>query len=298
LDVTVPSDGIFIIGVTACCDTDFSGSGTIDGAYVLSVGTNIPVDLVDSISGQLADKVTGRPLAGNVEPFAWVELYRWRLGYGFEYMGTIPTSEDGKYMFSSAVVWSPLLPADYRVVGYANQYQAMDNFVDLVNVQVQEARVAPVLTLLSNPVRITDVTPCDNIPAGGGNCEFSYRVNVGTADRMEGVVWSLVKTWGTGGFTNATEFLACEQPLTLIPGTRATSQMVRCRFTVPAGVPDYANFCTDARFGEGSRANPHFTVQGLIDPLFCLTKWPGQGSFEVLPQPAAVELMRHKRDHR
>jgi hypothetical protein len=37
LDFTVPSDGIFIIGVTACCDTNFSGSGTIEGAYVLSV---------------------------------------------------------------------------------------------------------------------------------------------------------------------------------------------------------------------------------------------------------------------
>jgi hypothetical protein len=42
MEITVPSDGISIIGVTACCDTDFSGSGTIEGAYVLSVESVAP----------------------------------------------------------------------------------------------------------------------------------------------------------------------------------------------------------------------------------------------------------------
>ena len=37
LNFTVPNDGEFVIGVTACCDTNFSGSGTIEGAYVLAV---------------------------------------------------------------------------------------------------------------------------------------------------------------------------------------------------------------------------------------------------------------------
>ena len=296
LEFLVPSDGIFIIGVTACCDTDFSGSGTLEGGYVLSVASNVPVDPVASISGQVTDKVTGHPLAGNVEPFAWVDLYRSSLN-GFEYVSGIPTSEDGKYIFSAGVGTS-LPPGDYQVFAYASQYQRTNNSVDLVNVQSHEARVAPVLTLLSNPVRITDVTPCDAIPAGGGICDFSYRVTVGTADLMVGVVWSLVNASGTGGLIDATVFLACEQPLTLIPEKRAASAMVRCQFTVPARVPDYALVCPDARFGEDSRANPHFTVQGLIEPLFCLTKLPRQGSFEVLPQPAAVELLRHKRDHR
>ena len=35
MEYTVPPDGASIIGVTACCDTNFSGSGTIEGAYVL-----------------------------------------------------------------------------------------------------------------------------------------------------------------------------------------------------------------------------------------------------------------------
>lgn len=35
----VPPDGVSVIGVTACCDVNFSGSGTIEGAYVLSVET-------------------------------------------------------------------------------------------------------------------------------------------------------------------------------------------------------------------------------------------------------------------
>ncbi len=37
LDFTIPDDGIFDIGVTACCDLGFSGSGTVEGSYVLSV---------------------------------------------------------------------------------------------------------------------------------------------------------------------------------------------------------------------------------------------------------------------
>jgi len=37
MEYTVPADGVSIIGVTACCDTNFSGSGTIEGAYVLNI---------------------------------------------------------------------------------------------------------------------------------------------------------------------------------------------------------------------------------------------------------------------
>ena len=295
LEFTVPPDGIFVIGVTACCDTNFSGSGTIEGAYVLSVASNATVD---SISGQVRDRLTGRPLAGAVEPFARVQLYR-SSPFGFQFEADIPTDENGRYTFTSAVVGSPLSPGDYQVVGFASQYQTTNNSIDLANVQAHEARAAPVLNLLSNPVRITDVNPCNAISALGGKCDFSYTATVGTPDLMKGVVWSLVKAWGTGGLINATEFLACEDPLTLVPGKgAASSAVVRCRFTVPASVPDNAIFCPDARFGEGSRSNPHFAVQGLVDPLFCITKLPGQSSFQVLPQPAAVQLKRHKESHR
>lgn len=260
----------------------------------------VPIIPVESISGKVKDKITGRPLAGTVDPFARVQLYR-SGQFGFEYMGETPTNKKGDYLFSSAVVGHPLPRGNYRVVGYADQYQEINNTIDLLNVQAHEARVAPVLKLLSNPVRITDVKPCDAIPAQGGICDFSYEVTNGTANRMKGAAWSLVKAWGTGGFVNGTNFLACEQPLILTPGTRGASQVMRCQFTVPARVPENAYFCLDARFGEGSLANLYFTVQGVIDPLFCLTKLPGQGNFQVLPQEAAIELMRHKwhkGDHR
>jgi hypothetical protein len=402
VDFTVPSDGTFIIGVTACCDSDFSGSGTIEGAYVLSVGPppaptvvtgqvtdadtgvglagnqppfasatleqcfdygywgycsplqSAPTDSqgyfsiqgpyegnlrvrvntdpyayeqpvlspagptgyesvpiargahhdfgviqlvaivpVDSISGQVTDRVTGRSLAGTIEPFAHVQLYR-QTDYGSEFIAEIPTSQNGNYMFSSAVVGHPLLQGDYHLVGYANQYQTTENWVDTFNVQPHEARVSPVIRLLSNPVRITNVKPCGDIPAQGGTCEFSYKVTSGNASRMAGTAWSLVRAWGTGGFTNGTQFAACEQPLTLVSGTPADGQVMRCQFTVPARVPAYAGFCVDARFGEDSRANPYMTVQGVFDPLFCMVKLPGGGLFKVLPQRAAVELMRQK----
>ena len=211
----------------------------------------------------------------------------------------IPTNEKGNYVFSSAVVGYPLPRGDYRVVGYASQYQQINNTVDLVNIQAHEARVAPVLKLLSNPVRITDVKACKDIPAQGGNCDFSYKVTNGTANRMKGAAWSMVTASGTGGFVNGTDFLACQQSLNLATGKGDVSQVMRCRFTVPASVPAYANICADARFGEGSGGSPYFTVQGVNESLFCLTKLPEQGGFKVLPQRAAVELIRqHKGGHR
>ena len=196
------------------------------------------------------------------------------------------------------MVGRQLIRGNYRVIGSANQYQAIDNTIDLLNIQGHEARIAPVLSLLSNPVRITEVKPCDNIPSQGGHCYFSYKVTNGTANRMKGVSWSLVSASGTGGFMNATNFLACQQSLNLTTGKGDASQVVRCRFTVPYSVPANANICADARFGQGSVVNSYFSVQGLIDPLFCLTKLPGQGSFQVLPEREAVELMRHQKgDH-
>jgi len=47
IEFAVAPDGISIIGITACCDLDFSGSGTIEGAYVvfvepLELGTPTP----------------------------------------------------------------------------------------------------------------------------------------------------------------------------------------------------------------------------------------------------------------
>ena len=406
VDFTVPADGTFIIGVTACCDISFTGSGTIEGAYVLAVGPPpaptvitgavtdaqtglglpgnqspfawvtleqcfdygywgfcyslqsqptdsqgyfrfegefdgnfrvsvnadpyfyeqpvlrptgpsdyasiliprgthydfgviplVPIVPVQSISGQVIDRVTGRPLSGAGEPYARVQLFR-QSQTGLDFVAEIATDHDGTYVFSSAVVGRPLIQGDYRVVGYANQYQTSENFVDVLGVQPREVRVAPVLRLLSNPVRITNVMPCRSVPAQGGTCEFSYNVTVGGAARMAGTAWSLVNATGTGGFTDGTNFVACEQPLTLVAGPSATSQEVRCRFSVPARVPAYASICTDARFGEDSRANPHWTVQAEIDPLFCMMKLPGQGTFKVLPQRAAVELSRREAGRR
>ena len=48
LDFTVPDNGEFVIGVTACCDLNFSGSGTLEGAYVLSV-SGTTAGLIDPV---------------------------------------------------------------------------------------------------------------------------------------------------------------------------------------------------------------------------------------------------------
>lgn len=131
---------------------------------------------MESVSGKLKDKITGRSLPGSVEPFARVQFIS--IPSGLAYVAETATDAKGDYKFTSAAVGN-LPTGDYRVVGYANQYQQIDNTVDLAGVQPREARVAPVLTLLSNPVRITDVKPCDDIPAGGRM--FTSHTNLQTA---------------------------------------------------------------------------------------------------------------------
>jgi hypothetical protein len=49
LDFTIPADGIFVIAVTACCDLGFSGSGTIEGAYVLTVTGTIAAPVAPAL---------------------------------------------------------------------------------------------------------------------------------------------------------------------------------------------------------------------------------------------------------
>jgi hypothetical protein len=72
LDFTVPNDGIFIVGVTACCDTSFTGTGTIEGAYLLNV------------SGAVAAAVRVAPInsvpAGRIYGQWAAAFWQWVLG--------------------------------------------------------------------------------------------------------------------------------------------------------------------------------------------------------------------------
>jgi hypothetical protein len=60
LEFTVPADGKFVIAVTACCDTNFSGSGTIQGAYILTVTGTSPGGVAAPVGSNPADQSYGR----------------------------------------------------------------------------------------------------------------------------------------------------------------------------------------------------------------------------------------------
>lgn len=282
VSTTVPADGYFVVAVTACCDLSFTGSGTLQGGYLLSVeGTSA---VVSSIRGKVTDMVTSAPLAGLTDPFAYVYLERLTPA-GPELVAEGATLDDGSYSFVGVPVGS------YRVAATASQYQVVDSAVDLGPVVANEDRLAPDLRLLPNPVRFINVRPCDDVPAEGGICRYSFEANLGADQMRSGVVWNIVNGSNSAGLIGGTQFQSCERPLTLIAGTPVANRTIRCQFFVPPTVPDDASFCVDAWFGDGSRVEPHMAVQGLRQ-LFCMSKRPGASRLQVLPQAPAAPRMQ------
>jgi len=73
LQFAVPTDGIFVLAATSCCDDDFTGDGGSSGSYQLTVAPAPPP--IGSIAGRVVNADTGEPLPGDSPPFAAVELF-------------------------------------------------------------------------------------------------------------------------------------------------------------------------------------------------------------------------------
>ena len=99
LDFMVPTNGVFIIGATACCDLDFSGSGTLEGGYILSIAIPPPPQVV---TGHVIDADTHVGLPGNQAPFAAVTLEQC-FDYGYwgycYYLESTTTNSQGDFSF-------------------------------------------------------------------------------------------------------------------------------------------------------------------------------------------------------
>lgn len=99
--VSVPAEGRFIIGVTSCCDSAFSGGG--EGSYLLTIST---VEPIGSISGRVIDEEE-TPLSGVDFPYSSVYLLR-SGDYGLDWTGiSAQPDEFGEFGFSGS---NPLFP--------------------------------------------------------------------------------------------------------------------------------------------------------------------------------------------
>lgn len=276
LVITVPADGVFVLGATLCCDSGFFGGG--NGTYQLTV---TPVQTINSISGLVADLQTGRPLRGDAEPFAFVQLIRCTDTACF-YMAGQPVGSDGRFRFTRDFNGAPLPVGNYRLELFATQYF----FSQAGPFTVGEGEEFDVgeIRLTSFPVRFSSVNAC-TVPSNGGTCEFSVKITNGLPSRLSGRVWSVIDGFNLGSPANATTFqTGSTRDLRLDPGKSAT---VRFEFRVPGSVADGATICSRVYVGQNPDAQ--YNTVGL-SYVFCIVK--GSTGFTVLSDLEAQTFLQ------
>jgi len=271
LEFLIPSDGVFVLAATVCCDSDFVGGG--DGTYQLTIS---PLQAIGSVSGRVTDAARGTPLRGDITPFAFVRLAQCDES-GCVEVNSQAAGSDGGFRFDSDSNGAPLRVADYRVVVSADQYQTGQT--DVFAVGEGEDHDAGDVALTSFPVRFSDTQPC-TVPTEGGICEFSVKITNGLSTRLSGKAWSIVSGSGIGSFTSFTIFQPeTPQDVRLNPGK---SSVLRFRFRVRGSVADGATICTTVYVGQDP--NALFNTVGRNSD-FCFVK--GQDGFTLLSEQEA-----------
>lgn len=106
---TIPADGVFILGVTLCCDSEFLGGGI--GTYRLTVQRFLAFA---SITGRVVDAATGDPVTGSAGGL--VELLRCNAADCSESVASLNTDEEGRFRFdSTSLPLADLLIGSYQV---------------------------------------------------------------------------------------------------------------------------------------------------------------------------------------
>jgi hypothetical protein len=277
LALTIPDDGVFILAVTLCCDGEFLGGGV--GTYEITVA---PFLAIGSISGRVVDALTGTPLPGDTEPFAFVQLLRCEGDEGCFPVNGQPADPAGRFLFDRDFSAEPLGMGTYQVVAFANQYQPGQT--DPFALGEGEERDVGDVQLEPFPVQLSNINPCGNIPAQGGTCKYSVTVANRSGTRLDAEAWSLVVGFGIGSFTDFTHFQAGIRQLTL---QSEESKEARFEFRVPAEVRAGAFICADL-FVSRRRA-AFFDTVGAAG-LFCITK--EDAGFSIVADKKAQQIFR------
>ncbi|MGH8556485.1 MAG: carboxypeptidase-like regulatory domain-containing protein [Methylococcales bacterium] len=263
-----------------------------------------PVPSISSvtITGRVVDAQTGLPLRGDEFPFAFVKLNSDDCfpGVGCQNISTQATDNLGRFDFTQGIE-----PGIYHVVVSANQYHA--RFLDLgadegENVDLGDIDLVPL------PLQFTDIVPCTDVPAQGGQCLYSVRVtNKRTTKLKNGRVWSIVTGYSPGYFVAGpvtTVFQKGKRDLTL---KAAQSTVVKFGFKVPESLLEGSFICADAWAGSDN-TNPYLGPLSNTF-LFCIKKTGntgvsarsgsgnGRGGFEIMPMKEAYELYLQRQGH-
>lgn len=225
-----------------------------------------PSPLIGSISGRLIDAVTGKPIASTFT--SSLILYRCEGDTCSFVNSTIPDAA-GLFRFETDYSGNRLIAGSYRIDAYADQYFSAQTGIFDVGENV--AQNVGDVRLNSLPVRFSDVQPCAQIPASGGECIFTARIFNGTSKTLTGKVWSLANGSLPDTFAGYTNF-QIRNPQDLDLG-KGKSKVFSFQFNVPANTSTYGTFiCTRVFVGEGGQAL--FNTIGVRD-LFCVYRTAG-----------------------
>jgi hypothetical protein len=310
LQFALPSDGVFILAATSCCDGGFTGDGGSSGSYQLTI---TPLLVAESVSGRIVDAVSGTPLRGDVFPFALVELRRCQDNECFEVVNAQNTNSEGRFRFSSDFNGFPLTVGRYQVVAFAEQFEqgqtAPFDLGEGVDREIGDLLLTPL------PIQFFAVDPCGNIAPAGGTCAYSVRVRNSSSTVFEGRAWSIVSGFGIGSRANETVFQTGTesgnpnpQVVVLEP---AQSTFLQFQFAVPGTVGELATICAEALVGQ--EPDPLFNTVGRRF-LFCISKEGGPfsvatkggtlsmategGAFRVVPEKQARKLFQQFKGRR
>lgn len=279
LEITVPSDGVFVMAATQCCDYGFFGGG--NGSYQLSVTL---VQYLGSISGVVTDAVSGKPLRGDAAPFASVRLLQ-STQFGWAEVNSQMAGADGHFNFTSDSNGTPLRVGNYLVIASADQYLSYQT--QSFSVGEGENHDIGNVPLTSFPVRFSEVQPCA-VPTDGAICEFSVKITNGLATRLSGQAWSIINAYGIGTFTDFTNFQT-DVPLD-VSLARGQSKVLTFRFRVRGSVRDGAYMCASVYVGQNP--NSLFNTVGQ-NFLFCFAK--GSSGFTLMSEKEMHQQLLHQK---
>ena len=248
-----------------------------------------PLPVIGSIRGRVLDQATGSPVPDVFAPV--VELYRCYDGNCFEFVSSQQAGIDGRFLFETDGAGNHFTVGTYLIVTYADQYQF--NQSQLLEVGEGEQQNAGTLRIRSYPVRFSDVVPCPDLPASGGECEYSVRIWNGLGGSLEGNAWSLAASILPDSLVDFTEFQT-KVPVTL-GLEKGKSKVVHFRFTIPAGSgSEGLGVCTRIFVGRGGNAS--FNTVGFRE-LFCVLRnadgfaaAPPHEAMDRASQPAAMTV--------
>jgi hypothetical protein len=262
----VPADGRFVLAATGCCDWDFAGDHWQIGSYALVVEEAPPA--IGSISGRIIDSATGQGLPGSAPTYAWASLYRCDGEYCWDFVTSTSASFDGRFEFATDYLQRPIEIGSFMIEVFAMDYAPA--LAGPYAVGASEHLDIGDIALDPPPIVFHTVSPCDNLPSGGGTCRYSVEIRNNTADGIAGLAWSNVKAQSTGSPYEFSHFTAARHRVSNIRGMSSTT--VRFSFDVPAGVADGAFMCVDAWFSDRDNA---FLGTIMWADLFCVVKADG-----------------------